>query len=128
MMTGGALALLAGLHGDVSAVYLAGCLALLGVGLGLGTGAATTAAVESAPARLAGSAAGTSSMMRYIGSIVGAGILAGVLSNSNAGQADVATFRLLATAIACTAALAIVAAAFIHRRAPADLPSLVSNR
>ena len=128
MMTAGALALLAGLHRDVSGVYLAGCLALLGVGLGLGTGAATTAAVESAPARLAGSAAGTSSMMRYIGSIVGAGILAGVLSNSNAGQADVATFRLLATAIACTAALAIVAAAFIHRRAPADSPSLVSNR
>ena len=128
MMTVGALALLAGLQRDVSAIYLAGCLALLGVGLGLGTGAATTAAVESAPPRLAGSAAGTSSMMRYIGSIVGAGILAGVLSNSSAGTAGVATFRVLAIAIACTAALGFVAATYIHRRAPADLPSVVNNR
>ncbi len=118
MMTAGALALLAGLQSDVSGIYLAGCLALLGVGLGLGTGAATTAAVESAPPRLAGSAAGTSSMMRYIGSIVGAGILAGVLSNSSAVHAGVGTFRVLALAIACTAAVGFVAAGFIHRRPP----------
>jgi len=128
MMTAGALALLAGLQRDVSAIYLAACLALLGVGLGLGTGAAITAAVESAPARLAGSAAGTSSMMRYIGSIVGAGILAGVLNNSNAVHAGAGTFRLVATTIACTAALGVLAATFIHRRAPADLTTVVSNR
>ncbi|MEP6871560.1 MAG: MFS transporter [Anaerolineaceae bacterium] len=124
MMTVGALTLLAGLQRDVSAIYLAGCMALMGVGLGLGTGAAT---VASAPPRLAGSAAGTSSMMRYIGSIVGAGILAGVLSNSSAGTAGVATFRVLAIAIACTAALGFVAATFIHRRAPSE-SAAVSNR
>ena len=118
LMTAGAIALLAGLHRDVSSAYLAVCLALLGVGLGIGTGPASTAAFESAPASLAGSAAGTSSMMRYVGSIVGAGILAGVLNTSNAGQADVTTFRLVAMAVAGTAALAVVAATFIHRHPP----------
>ncbi|MEP7216123.1 MAG: MFS transporter, partial [Anaerolineaceae bacterium] len=128
MMTVGALALVAGLERDVSATYMAGCLALLGVGLGFGTGAATAAAVESAPVRLAGSAAGTSSMMRYIGSIVGAGILAGVLSSGSATHAGVGMFRLLAMAIACTAAVGVLAATFIHRRAPADMTTVISNR
>lgn len=116
LMTAGAFALLVGLHADVSALYLAACLSVLGVGLGLGTGAAITAAVESAPARLAGSAAGTSSMMRYIGSIVGAGILAGVLNSSGADHAAVPTFRFVALAVTATAALAIAAASFIERR------------
>ena len=103
--------------------YLAGCLAVLGLGLGLGVGAANTAAVESAPRSLAGSAAGTSSMMRYVGSIVGAGILAGVLNNSNAGGSDVTTFRLVMLAVIFTAALAAVAATFIHRFAvPEAIP------
>jgi len=115
LMITGALALLAGLHSDVSTGYLAACLALLGVGLGLGTGPATTAAVESAPRSLAGSAAGTSSMMRYAGSILGAGVLAGVLRDSTAGHADINTFRFVMMAVAGTAVLAAVAATFIHR-------------
>ncbi|MEX2247917.1 MAG: MFS transporter [Dehalococcoidia bacterium] len=110
-----ALALLAGLSRTVSAGYLAACLALLGLGLGLGVGAANTAAVESAPRAYAGSAAGTSSMMRYAGSIVGAGILAGVLSSHGDAGGDVTTFRLVTLAVISTAALAVVAAMFIHR-------------
>lgn len=109
------IALLAGLSRTVSAGYLAACLALLGLGLGLGVGAANTAAVESAPRSFAGSAAGTSSMMRYAGSIVGAGILAGVLSGHRAADGDVTTFRLVTIAVVVTAALAVVAAMFIHR-------------
>ncbi len=108
------VALLGGLTPDVSPVYLASCLALLGLGLGLGVGAAGTAAIESAPRTLAGSAAGTSSMMRYVGSIVGAGILAGVLNSDSAGG-DVATFRLVMIAVITTAALAVVASMFIHK-------------
>jgi EmrB/QacA subfamily drug resistance transporter len=117
------IALLAGLSRTVSPAYLAGCLALLGLGLGLGVGAANTAAVESAPRSLAGSAAGTSSMMRYVGSIVGAGILAGVLNDSSAAGGDVTTFRLVMLAVIFTAALAVVAAMFIHRFAvPETIP------
>jgi len=115
LMLIGAVALLAGLSRTVSPAYLAGCLGVLGLGLGLGVGAADTAAVESAPRAFAGSAAGTSSMMRYAGSIVGAGILAGVLSDSGAADGDVTTFRLVMIAVAITAALAVVAAMFIHR-------------
>ena len=115
LMLIGAVALLAGLSRTVSAGYLAGCLGVLGLGLGLGVGAANTAAVESAPRALAGSAAGTSSMMRYVGSIVGAGILAGVLTDSRAADGDVSAFRLVMLAVILTAALAVVAAMFIHR-------------
>ncbi len=115
LMTVGAFALLAGLHGDVSPAYLAACLGLIGVGQGLGTGPASTAAIEAAPAALAGSAAGTSSMMRYVGSIIGAGILAGVLSKDSVGQADITTFRIVALALASAAAIAFIAATFIHR-------------
>ncbi len=106
--------LLAGLSDTVSTGYLAGCLAILGLGVGLGVGAANTAAVESAPRSLAGSAAGTSSMMRYVGSILGAGILAGVLSDSGS-TTDVTTFRLVMIAVVVTATLSVVAATFIHR-------------
>ena len=123
LMLIGAVALLAGLSRTVSPGYLAACLAVLGLGLGLGVGAANTAAVESAPRAFAGSAAGTSSMMRYVGSIVGAGILAGVLSDSGAADGDVTTFRLVMIAVAITAALAVVAAMFIHRFvAPETIP------
>jgi sugar phosphate permease len=87
---------------------------VLGLGLGLGVGAANTAAVESAPRDLAGGASGTSSMMRYVGSIVGAGILAGVLSSDSAGG-DLSTFQFIMAAVAVTAALAVIAATFIHR-------------
>jgi hypothetical protein len=54
-------------------------------------------------------------MMRYAGSIVGAGILAGVLSGGD----GVTTFRIVMVAVAVTAALAVVAAMFIHRFVPA---------
>lgn len=119
LMLAGTVALLIGLSPDVHPAYIAGCLALLGLGLGLGVGAASTAAVESAPRALAGSASGTSSMMRYVGSIVGAGILSGVLSSDAAGG-EVATFRIVMAAVVATAALACVAAAFIHRFVEAE--------
>ena len=86
---------LIGLDEDVSFLYLAFGLALLGLGVGLGFGSATTAAIESAPRSLAGSAAGTNSMMRYVGSIVGAGLLAGVLNTSGASVPGLDTFRLI---------------------------------
>jgi MFS family permease len=111
------MALLAGLSEDVSAAYLAACLAGLGLGLGLGVGAANTAAVESAPRQLAGSAAGTSSMMRYAGSIIGAGMLGGVLSSDTN---ELATFRLITLVVLVTAALAVAAAMFMHRFAAFD--------
>lgn len=118
-MLAGTVALLVGLSPDVHPAYIAGCLAMVGLGLGLGVGAAGTAAVESAPRELAGSASGTSSMMRYVGSIVGAGILSGVLS-SDAASGDVATFRIVMTAVVATAALSCVAAVFIHRFVHSD--------
>ena len=122
LMFAGALALLLGLSSDVSAWYLAACMATIGLGLGLGSGSATTAAVESAPRLLAGSASGTSSMMRYVGSILGAGLLAGVLNDKAAGRGDVSTYQFVGTAVVITAGMAAVAAAFIARRpAPATV-------
>jgi MFS family permease len=111
----GALMLLAGMRGDISSLYLAASLAVIGVGLGLGIGPAQTAAVESAPHALAGSASGTSSMMRYAGSIIGAGVLAGVLHDGGASEGDVDTFRLVTLAVVVTAALAVAVSVFIHR-------------
>ncbi len=111
----GAVALLASLNSDVSSVYLAACLATIGLGLGLGSGPATTAAIESAPRLLAGSASGTSSMMRYVGSILGAGLLAGVLNNTSAARTDVTTYQIVVLAVVITAGLAVLAAGFIHR-------------
>ncbi len=115
LMFVGAVALLAGLKSDVSSIYLAGCLATIGLGLGLGSGPATTAAIESAPRRLAGSASGTSSMMRYVGSILGAGLLAGVLNDTSAARTDVTTYQIVVVAVVITAGLAVIAAGFIHR-------------
>jgi DHA2 family methylenomycin A resistance protein-like MFS transporter len=104
---------------DVSYGYLAGALALLGLGLGLSFGAATTAAVESAPRELAGAAAGTNSMMRYIGSIVGAGILGAVLS-SDAGVPEIGLFRLIFALLVAAAALGCLSTLFIHRFPPEE--------
>lgn len=115
LMFGGSVALLAGLGPSVSPIYLAACLATIGLGLGLGSGAAQTAAVESVPRSLAGSASGTSSMMRYVGSILGAGLLSGVLNNTTAARGDVTTYQVVALAVAGTAGLAVLAAGFIHR-------------
>lgn len=121
LMLVGAVMIVAGLSDDTSPVYLAGSLAVMGLGLGLGVGAAQTAAVESAPRALAGSAAGTSSMMRYTGSIVGAGILAGVLSKDST-SGDVTTFRIVALAVVTTAVLALAVSPFIHRYGDAEPP------
>lgn len=120
----GAIALLAVLRTDASAISLAACLGVLGVGLGLGTGPSVTAAIESAPVGLAGSASGTSSMMRYIGGILGAGLLAGVLSDGAGGHADVATFRFVGLVVVATAALACAAAAFLHTFPPTVITSV----
>jgi MFS family permease len=127
VMLTGAVALLAGMRTDVSTAWLAGCLALIGLGLGIGVGAANTAAVESASVSLAGSAAGTSSMMRYLGSILGAGLLSGVLADGGS-TADAATFRVIATAVVVTAALSVGAATLIHRFAPRHIASAADAR
>ncbi|MCH7998184.1 MAG: MFS transporter [Chloroflexi bacterium] len=111
------LLILVGLDRNVSYGYLAASLAVLGLGVGLGFGAASTAAIEAAPRELAGAAAGTSSMMRYLGSIIGVGILGAVLSSGEA-VPGVGLFRLMFAILAVTAALATVAAAFIHRFPP----------
>jgi EmrB/QacA subfamily drug resistance transporter len=112
--------ILVGLDRDVSYGYLAISLAILGLGVGVSFGAASTAAIESAPRELAGSAAGTSSMMRYLGSIIGVGILGAVLS-SDAAVPGVGLFRLMFAVLVAAAALASVAAIFIHRFPPESL-------
>ena len=110
---GASVMLLIGIDAGVSVGYLAGGLALLGLGIGLSYGVAITAAVESAPRAMAGAAAGTSSMMRYVGSIIGAGVLAGVLGADVAAPgADV--FRALFAVVSVMALLAIIAAMLIH--------------
>jgi MFS family permease len=114
------LVLFFGLDEDVSFVYMALGLALLGVGTGSVFGSATTAAIESAPKALAGSAAGTNSMMRYVGSIVGAGILAGVLS-TDAVAPGIDTFRVIMGLVAVFAALSILSASQIHLFPKQDL-------
>ncbi len=106
--------ILAGLDRNVSYGYLAMSLAVLGLGVGLSFGAASTAALEAAPRELAGAAAGTNSMMRYLGSIIGVGILGAVLS-SDAAVPGVGLFRLMFAVLAAAAALASVAAVFVHR-------------
>ena len=111
---GSSLYLLAILDEDVSFVYLATGLAMLGLGFGLGFGSATTAAIESAPRALAGSAAGTNSMMRYVGSILGAGILGGVLSTNAGSLPGIDTFRAIMIVVVVVAALSVVAASQIH--------------
>ena len=72
------------------------------------------------PRELAGAAAGTNSMMRYLGSIIGAGILGAVLS-SDAAVPSVGLFRLMFAVLVVTAALASVAAIFVHRFPPESL-------
>ena len=95
-------------------------LAILGLGVGLSFGAASTAALEAAPRELAGAAAGTNSMMRYLGSIIGVGILGAVLSSGEA-VPGVGLFRLMFAVLAGAAALASVAAVFVHRFPPESL-------
>ncbi len=96
--------------------------------MGLSFGAASTAALEAAPRELAGAAAGTNSMMRYLGSIIGVGILGAVLSSGEA-VPSVGLFRQMFAVLAVTAALATVAAAFVHRfppESPGPAPEPVS--
>ena len=110
---GASVMLLVGIDTGVSVGYLAGGLALLGLGIGLSYGVAITAAVESAPRAMAGAAAGTSSMMRYVGSIIGAGVLAGVLG-ADVAAPGVDVFRALFAVMSVMALLAIIAAMLIH--------------
>ncbi len=109
----GAAMLVAGLSSGVSNLYLAGALAVLGVGSGLGSGAASTAAVEAAPRELAGSAAGTMSMMRYFGSIVGVGVLGGILNSAGA-VPGIDVFRVLFALLVVMAAAALFCSTMIH--------------
>jgi MFS family permease len=109
----GVALLLGGLGEGVAYGYLAGSLAVLGLGMGLSTGPASTAAVEAVPRGLAGTAAGTNSMMRYLGSIVGAGVLGAVLESG--GAPGVGVFRLIFATLLVLAALGVASAWFIHR-------------
>jgi EmrB/QacA subfamily drug resistance transporter len=108
------IALLIGLNEDVPYLYLAACLASLGLGIGLSFSPAGTAAIESAPREMAGAAAGTNSMMRYIGSIVGAGMLGAVLT-SNGAAPGIDVFRLMFGVLIAMAALAVASVSLIHR-------------
>lgn len=111
----GAVLILTGLSTQTSFLYLAVSLGVLGLGVGMSVGSATTAAVEAAPQALAGAASGTNSMMRYVGSILGAGILAGILNSGSGAVPGIDVFRVIMAVVAGMAALAIVAAAMIHR-------------
>jgi len=116
---GATLIIVFGLRTDVSTAFLAGALALVGMGVGLTFGPSATAAIESAPREQAGIAAGTNSMMRYLGSIVGAGLLAGILSTDGA-VPGIGVFRAVFIIVAVIAALAVVAAFWIHRFPPEE--------
>ncbi len=110
----GVVALLFGISRDVSYVFLAGVLGLLGIGLGLSVGPASAAAIESTPREMAGAAAGTNSMMRYVGSIIGVGILGTVL-NTNGAAPGIDLFRLIFVVLVVMSVLAVLCTLFIHR-------------
>jgi len=114
LVTMGATALLFGISRDVPYVYLAGVLALLGVGLGLSTGPASAAAIESTPAEMAGAASGTNSMMRYVGSIIGAGVLGSIL-NTNDAAPGIDLFRLIFGVLVGMSLLAALCSLLVHR-------------
>ena len=114
LMVAGVTALLLGISRDVSYLFLASVLALLGVGLGLSTGPASAAAIESTPRELAGAAAGTNSMMRYVGSIIGAGVLGSVL-NTNSATPGTDLFRLIFAVLVVMSVLAALCGLLVHR-------------
>ena len=110
----GVMGLLFGISSDVTYVFLAGVLGLLGIGLGLSVGPASAAAIESTPRELAGAAAGTNSMMRYVGSIIGAGILGTVLNTGEAAP-GIDLFRLIFAVLVVMSVLGTLCTLFIHR-------------
>jgi EmrB/QacA subfamily drug resistance transporter len=107
-------ALLLGMSRDVTYLFLAGALGLLGIGLGLSVGPASAAAIESTPREMAGAAAGTNSMMRYVGSIIGAGVLGTVLNTGDAAP-GIDLFRLIFAVLVVMSVLATVCTLLIHR-------------
>ena len=110
----GVMALLFGINRDVTYLFLAAVLGLLGIGLGLSVGPASAAAIESTPRELAGAAAGTNSMMRYVGSIIGAGVLGTVLNTGEAAP-GIDLFRLIFAVLVVMSVLAVLCALLIHR-------------
>ena len=110
----GVTLLLGGIDAGSPYLFLAACLAVLGIGMGLSFGAAQTAAVEAAPRELAGAAAGANSMMRYLGSITGVGILGAVLT-ADGGAPGIELFRVIFGVLAGMSVLAVLASLFIHR-------------
>src|SRR2546422_355952 len=114
LVVAGVTALLLGISRDVSYLFLASVLFVIGVGLGFSVGPASAAAIESTPAELAGTAAGTNSMMRYVGSIIGAGILGSVL-NTNEAAPDVGLFRLIFAVLVVVAVLGALSSLLVHR-------------
>jgi EmrB/QacA subfamily drug resistance transporter len=117
----GVTALLFGISRDVPYGFLAGVLALLGIGLGLSVGPASAAAIESTPRELAGAAAGANSMARYVGSIIGAGVLGAVL-NTNDVAPGVDLFRLIFAVLVVMSVLAALCALLVHRFAVQQTP------
>jgi EmrB/QacA subfamily drug resistance transporter len=125
LVAAGVTALAFGISRDVPYWFLAGILAVLGVGLGLSTGPASAAAIESTPPEMAGAAAGTNSMMRYVGSIVGAGVLGSILNTSEAAP-GIDLFRLIFAVLVAMSLLAAGSALLVHRfagQAPVEQPS-----
>jgi EmrB/QacA subfamily drug resistance transporter len=117
LMLTAVVALLVGIDAASPFVFLAGCLAVLGVGLSLSFGSASAAAIESTSRELAGTAAGTNSMMRYLGSIVGAGILGAVLT-TDSGVPGIGLFQLIFAVLLAMSVLAFASSHFIHRFPP----------
>jgi EmrB/QacA subfamily drug resistance transporter len=115
VVVGAMIALLFGVHEDVSPIFLGLALGALGFGMGLSFGPASTAAIESVPRELAGTASGTNSMMRYVGSIVGVGILTAVLGAED-GSAEVGLFRAIFAVLLVMAVAASVTTLLIHQR------------
>jgi EmrB/QacA subfamily drug resistance transporter len=89
----------------IELAFLAGGLALAGVGLGLSQAGLQTAAVEAVSDREAGSAAGIFSTSRYIGSITGSSLLP-LLFGTGSG-ADGFARVLLMVLVAAVAAVAV---------------------
>ena len=108
----GLVLVLFGMRADVSSVYLATALALVGLGTGLSSGPATTAAVESAPRRFAGEASGTLSAIRFMGALLGASTLASLLSTGS--EPTFEAFQVIFFLLVCAGVVATIAAAYLH--------------
>ncbi|TMG04284.1 MAG: MFS transporter [Chloroflexi bacterium] len=127
LVVAGVTALLLGISRDVSYLFFASVLFVIGVGLGFSVGPASAAAIESTPAELAGTAAGTNSMMRYVGSIIGAGVLGSVLNTNDAAPA-VDLFRLILAVLVIVAVLGALSSLLVHRfpRAEEEAPEVAA--